>query len=72
MRYGDKDKDRQRRRCRDEGRELKEKGMDILTLRMIERSCFWARIWAISCRGRKKRRKKPREGQKIEKSRRRE
>lgn len=27
-----------------------------LTLRMMERSCFWARIWAISYRGRKKRR----------------
>lgn len=25
-----------------------------LTLRMMERSCFWARIWAISYRGREK------------------
>lgn len=70
----DEEKDGKRRRYRDEGRELKEKGMVRLTLRMIERSCFWARIWAISCRGRKERRKKPRlrKRQKIEKSRRRE
>lgn len=70
----DEDKDRQRRRHRDEGRDLKEKGMVRLTLRMIERSCFWARIWAISCRDRKKRRKKPRlrDRQNLEKSRRRE
>lgn len=34
-----------------------------LTLRMMERSCFWARIWAISCTGRKKRREKRRWGE---------
>lgn len=56
-----RDKDRQRRRQRDGGihwRGKEEKGMVRLTLRMMERSCFWARIWAISYRGRKKRREK--------------
>lgn len=48
-----RDKNIQSRRHR---RGKEEKGTVRLTLRMMERSCFWARMWAISYRGRKKRR----------------
>lgn len=39
--------------------------MAKLTLRMMERSCFWARIWAISYNGRKNRREKETERERI-------
>lgn len=29
-----------------------------LTLRMMERSCFWARMWDISCRGKRKKKRR--------------